>query len=131
MSNITDLKHETTLASLAENQDGKNNKNFFAIIVDISEPTKCTEGSNFIVQLKIIDPSFNYKSKISCENLRFHKYANVRLIIEDVKDCPRIESIGSIFRGRRLNATVGEKGDLCLHEVKFSNWLIYSGKPGD
>ena len=131
MSNITELKHESTLSAIAENPDSKANKNLFAVIVDISEPIKNSNGSNFILRLKVVDPSFNYKAKIENPALTFHKFIHVHLYIEDTKDVPKIESVGTIIRLRRFSYKISKHGDIIGNEVKFSNWLIYSGQVGD
>jgi len=36
----------------------------FGVIIDISEPYKSEDSTNFTTKLKVIDPSFNYKAQL-------------------------------------------------------------------
>jgi hypothetical protein len=62
MSSIRDLKSETTLSSLALQGGESSSALCWGVIIDISEPTKVNNSSNFVTKLKIIDPSFHYKA---------------------------------------------------------------------
>lgn len=127
-TSITELKQESTLGAIAESENMRANKNVFAVVIDLSEPVKPKEGSNFLLRLKVIDPSFNYKEKVNNPNLSFHKFVHVHLYLEDPKDVPKIEKVGTVIRLRRFSYKISDRGDMVAAEVKFSNWLVYSGE---
>lgn len=135
MSNLSELKYETTLSDIAINPDMKVQRNIFAVIVDVSEPKKSDSSSNFLVRLKVIDPSFNYKegnknksgnaSQNFSNKLSFHKNVHIFMNAENLNELPKISNVGEIIRLRRFSFSISEKGDLVGRELKFSNWLIY------
>lgn len=61
MSEVRELKNETTLSAIAKNPEGNPHYLLFGIIIDISESYKTEKYNNYTTKLKIIDPSFNYK----------------------------------------------------------------------
>jgi hypothetical protein len=61
MSIVRELRNEATLSSIAQNPQGNSHYLCFAVIIDISEPYKSEESTNYTTKLKVIDPSFNYK----------------------------------------------------------------------
>ena len=63
MSELRELKNETTLSAIAKNPDKNPHYLLFGIIIDMSESYKTDRYQNYITKLKIIDPSFNYKAK--------------------------------------------------------------------
>lgn len=127
MTDLRELKNETTLSAVAENPEGNNHYLLFAIIIDISEPYKTEESTNFTTKLKVIDPSFNYKANIDAKNLKFHKFVHVNIYSETPESAPRIQYVGDIIRLRRFKFRLTEKGELMGTMQKYSNWLIYSG----
>lgn len=127
---LTDLRNETTLASIAESPDTNPHYLLFAVIIDISEPYKSPNSTNWTTKLKVIDPSFNYHSQHDIENLKFHKFVYINIYTERPEQAPRIKYVGDIIRLRRFHFKIADKGELMGNEVKFSNWLIYDGKKG-
>lgn len=127
MSTLKDLKHENTLSGLASAGTSCNYL-IWAVIIDISEPTKSSNSSNFVTYLKIIDPSLNYRVKNNtCKDLRFHKYVTVYIYTETPEVAPKINYVGEIIRLRRFKFKVTDNGELIGVMNKFSNWLIYIG----
>lgn len=90
MTDLRELKNETTLSAIAANPDTNNHYLLFAIIVDISEPYKTEESTNFTTKLKVIDPSFNYKAEIKVPDLKFHKFVHINIYSETPESAPRI-----------------------------------------
>ena len=127
---VTDLKNETTLASIAESPSTNPHYLLYAVIIDISEPYKSPSSSNWTTKLKVIDPSFNYKTNHEIQGLKFHKYVYINIYTEKPEFAPRIKYVGDIVRLRRFNYKIADKGELIGNEVKFSNWLIYDGIKG-
>lgn len=127
---VTDLKNETTLASIAESPSTNPHYLLYAVIIDISEPYKSPNSSNWTTKLKVIDPSFNYKTNLEINELKFHKYVYINIYTEKPDQAPRIKYVGDIVRLRRFNYKIADKGELIGNEVKFSNWLIYDGIKG-
>ena len=126
-----ELKNETTLASIAEAPSDNPHYLLFAVIVDITETAKFAENENFVTRLKIIDPTFNYKATLKGTDIKFFKFATVTIYSETPESAPRIQYIGDIIRLRRFKFGISEdRGELYGTEVKFSNWLIYSGEKG-
>lgn len=125
---LTDLKNESTLANIAEAPEINPHYLLFAVIIDISEPYKSVNSSNWTTKLKVIDPSFNYHSQHNIPNLKFHKFVYINIYTEKPEAAPRIKYVGDIIRLRRFHFKIAEKGELMGNEVKFSNWLIYDGK---
>jgi hypothetical protein len=130
MSSIRDLKNETTLSSLAQ-QGGENSSALcWGVIIDISEPTKANNSSNFVTKLKIIDPSFHYKAVQPSNNrLKFHKFCTLIIYSETPGTAPKINCVGDIIRIRRFKFRITDEGELIGVMGKFSNWLIYEGEP--
>lgn len=131
MLNSLEVKNETTLSSIAENPDQNAHYLLFAVIIEISEPMKSEEGSNYLTRVKIIDPSFNYRQDLACPQLKFHKYVHVNIYTETPDDAPKIKFIGDIIRLRRFKFKYSDRGELKAYERKYSNWLIYGGQTTD
>ena len=131
MASITELKNESTIAAIAENPTGNLHFLLFAVIIDISEPTKLEESKNYITKLKVIDPSFNYKEELKLGQLKFHKFIHVNIFTETPEDAPKVTFIGDIVRLRRFKFKYTSKGEIMGNDTKYSNWLVYSGKKSD
>lgn len=131
MTEIRELRNEHTLSSIAHDPENKNHALLFGIIIDISEPYKIEESTNFTTKLKIIDPSFNYKADLKIPDLKFHKFVHINIYSETPEQAPRIQYVGDIIRLRRFKFKMTPKNELMGNMQKYSNWLIYSGKRGD
>lgn len=112
MQEIRELKNETTLSAIAENPEGNNHYLLFAVIIDISEPYKSEESTNYTTKLKIIDPSFNYKEELDIKALKFHKFVHVNIYSETPDNAPKIQHVGDIVRLRRFKFKYTPKGEL-------------------
>lgn len=131
MTSALEVKNETTLASIAEQPENNSQHLLFAVIIEISEPTKTEEGSNFLTRVKVVDPSFNYKVDLKLPQLKFHKFVHVNIYTETPERAPKIKFVGDIIRLRRFKFRYSERGELKAYEKKYSNWLIYGGQLKD
>lgn len=131
MTSLSELKNESTLAAVAENPDGNLHYLLFAVIIDMSEPTKLEESKNYITKLKVVDPSFNYKEELKLGKLKFHKFVHVNIFTETPEEAPKVQFIGDIIRLRRFRFKYTSKGEVMGNDTKYANWLIYSGKKGE
>jgi len=131
MQSITEFKNEATLATIAENPEANLHYLLFAVVVDVSEPRKVEDGSNYITMLKVIDPSFNYKEELKADRLKFHKFVHINIFTEKPEEGPKVQYVGDIIRLRRFKFKYTGRGELIGNDVKYSNWLIYSGRKGD
>lgn len=131
MHSASEVKNETTLSSIAETAEGSSHYLLFAVIIEISEPTKSDEGSNYLTRIKVIDPSFNYKADLNFPQLRFHKFVHVSIFSETPETAPKIRFVGDIIRLRRFRFKYSDRGELKAYEKKYSNWLIYGGQKND
>lgn len=77
--NRSELRNETTLSGVAENPENTKHSYLFAVIIDVTESKKEKKGDPFITSLKVIDPSFNYKTKIQNDKIKFHKFFKINL----------------------------------------------------
>jgi len=128
---ISEIKNETTIAAIAEDPTGNLHYLLFGVIIDVSEPTKLEESKNYITKLKVVDPSFNYKEELKISQLKFHKFIHVNIFTETPEDAPKVTYIGDIIRLRRFKFKYTSKGEIMGNDIKYSNWLIYSGKKDD
>lgn len=128
MSELRELKNESTLSGICQDPENNNHALLFGIIIDISEPYKSGDSTNYTTKLKIIDPSFNYKADLSNPKLKFHKFVHVNIYSETPEKAPRIQYVGDIIRLRRFKFKFTPKSELIGNMQKYSNWLIYSGK---
>lgn len=126
MGSLAELKKETTLAAIARDPNSYNQAFLYAIIIDVSEPSKMTDSANYNTKLKIIDPSFNYKAEVKYAELKFHKFVHVNIYTETPEEAPKVKSVGDIIRLRRFRFKYTPKGELMANDLKFSNWLVYS-----
>lgn len=131
MASITELKNESTIAAIADNPEGNLHYLIFAVIIDVSEPTKIEESKNYITKLKVIDPSFNYKEELKLPRLKFHKFIHVNIFTETPEEAPKVTFIGDIIRLRRFKYKYTSKGEIMGNDTKYANWLVYSGKKGE
>jgi len=122
---MRDLKLETTIESITRCPEQHSHALLFAVIIDVSEPTKADDSSNFNTKLKVIDPSFNYKTEVKNPQLRFHKFVHINVYTEKTEEAPKISHVGDIIRLRRFKFKYTNKGELMGNDMKFSNWLIY------
>lgn len=125
--NPSELRNETTLSGVAENLENSKHSHLFAVIIDVTESQKKDKGDPFITSLKVIDPSFNYKTQIQNESIKFHKFFKITLQHETPEQAPKIAHIGQIIRLRRFRYKLADRGQIVGYDQKFSNWLIYSG----
>ena len=131
MINGFEVREESTLASVADHPDPNAHYLLFGVVVEISEPTKSEECSNYLTKIKIIDPSFNYRQELDLPQLKFVKYAFISIYSETPESAPKIKYVGEIIRLRRFRFKYSDKGELKGYEQKFSNWLIYGGLTKD
>lgn len=131
MSTLTEFRNETTLATISDKPDANLHFLLYAVIIDVSEPIKLEDGSNYITRIKIIDPSFNYKEELKNSNLKFHKFVHINVFTEKPEEAPKVKYVGDIIRLRRFRFKLSSRFELMGNDMKYSNWLIYSGKKGD
>ena len=131
MDNKTNTDNEYTLEMLAKNPDMTLKPNLFVVVIDISEAKKQSNADNFTFRLKVLDQTFNYKEKIDSSIVKFHKFVHLNIYVEDLTNSPSVDLVGSILRIRRFMFKTTSKGELMGSQVKFSNWLLYSGMPND
>lgn len=131
MESLSELKSETTLASIAMCPEANSHWLLFAIVLDITEPLLQKESGTYVTKLKVIDPSFNYKEEIRLERLKFHKFVHINIYSNMLDECPQVTTVGDIIRLRRFRFKFSQRGELVGSDVKFSNWLVYSGKKDD
>lgn len=129
MSSLAELKNETTLAGIAQDPMIHHHHLLFAVIIDVSEPMKMEEGNNYNTKLKVIDPSFNYKTELKNQALKFHKFVHINVYSETPEIAPKVGSVGDIIRLRRFRFKYTTKGEIMGNDMKYSNWLIYSALP--
>ena len=104
------FKNEITLVDLgltqadaAEDDTKRDKKLTFAVIIDVSEPHMYEGKDEYVVKLKLIDPSFNYMAYINNKEVKFHKYITVNIYAQFLARCPKIKNVGDILRLRRFN----------------------------
>lgn len=86
----------------AEDEDKRDKKLSFGIIIDVSEPHQYANNEMFVTKLKLIDPSFNYLALIKNREIKFHKYVTVSVYSNYISRCPKIKNLGDIIRLRRF-----------------------------
>jgi hypothetical protein len=123
----SELNREYTLGEIAEYPGTKELKLTYGVVIDVTEPIKYEDKSNYITKLKIIDPTFNYKAEIKNKEIKFHKFVHVSIFTNNVSSAPKIKHVGDIIRLRRFNFKLSERGELVAIENKFANWLVYDG----
>jgi len=129
-SEVLNLKSEVTLADIAENEQYRDKKLSYGIIIDVSEPFRYENRDEYVTKLKIVDPTFNYKAYINNPNIKFHKFVTVHVYSNFIAKAPKIKNVGDILRLRRFNFVLTPKGELVGYLNKYSNWLVYQGKKG-
>lgn len=102
---LRELQKETTLGAIA-NDASKRDKHFsWGVIIDVSEPFRYESKEEFVVKLKIIDPTFNCKAYIENEEIKFHKFVTLHIYSGFINVCPKIKHVGDIIRLRRFNVS--------------------------
>ena len=127
-ASLTPIKNEVTLtqiAQIAHDPSPLPHLLLFTVIVDIKTTFSQKMGKQYLTKLKVIDPSFHYKTKTDAPGLKFNKFAHVYIFTETFGEAPKIKEVGDILRLRRFMFKIGNSGDLVGKEVKFSNWLVY------
>lgn len=127
VENRAELRNESTLAAIAENIEGSKHSCIFGVIIDITETKRQHQGEAFLTSFKVIDPSFNYKSQINNNKIKFHKFFKINVFSEVPEKAPSVAYIGDIIRLRRFSYKITDRGQIIGYEQKFSNWLIYPG----
>lgn len=125
--NRPELRNESTLSAIAENVEHSQHALLFAVIIDVTECKREKQGDPYVTSLKVVDPSFNYKTQIKNEAIKFHKFFKINLQNETPEKAPQITHIGEIIRLRRFRYKVTNRGQIIGYEQPFSNWLIYQG----
>lgn len=80
--NKSELRNESTLSAIAENTENSKHSLLFAVIIDVTESKKSKKLDKYTTSLKVVDPSFNYKTEIKNENIKFHKFFKINLTHE-------------------------------------------------
>lgn len=99
----------------------------FGVIIDVSEPFKYEDKEEFVVKVKIIDPTFNFKAYITNKEIKFHKYVTVLIYSKEMAKCPKVKHVGEILRLRRFEFCLTPKGELTAFQNIFANWMIFKG----
>ena len=119
-------RHDATLADIA-NQPSRNiYRNFFAVIVEKSEPQVIEAYDKVLTRLKIVDQTFNFSQKTEKENLKFHKFAIVNIYSDNMHCIPQFNQIGDILRMYFARFFITQKGELCCCSDEYCDWRIYS-----
>lgn len=124
------LKTEVRLAEIANDVTKRDKHLSYGVIIDVSEPFRYENKDEYVVKIKIIDESFNYKAYIENPEIKFHKFVTIHVYSPFVNKCPKIKNVGDIIRLRRFNFVVTERGEMIGYLNMYSNWLIYQGKTG-
>eukprot|EP00828_Plagiopyla_frontata_P029200 TRINITY_DN3776_c0_g1_i7.p1 TRINITY_DN3776_c0_g1~~TRINITY_DN3776_c0_g1_i7.p1 ORF type:complete len:470 (+),score=73.74 TRINITY_DN3776_c0_g1_i7:119-1528(+) len=69
------------------------------VILDATRPYKTSKSTDYITQIKIIDPSLNYETQISSEK----KYLHIFIYSKSLKEAPYITQIGQIIYLKRYD----------------------------
>ena len=75
----------------------------WGVIIDISEPFRYENRDDYVVKLKIIDSTFNFKAYIDNRDIRFHKFVTVHIYAKYLAKCPKVKNVGDVIRLRRFN----------------------------
>ena len=126
------VRRESNLAEIAKRAGDlfEMHSDLFAVIVDYSSPVISEESGNYVTQLKVIDPSFNFKTQAKDTHLRFFKFAKINLYAKKQDDIPAVFQLGDIIRLKRFKFAIGDKkGDLIAfdHDI-YGKWTLYSGE---
>lgn len=114
--NRSELRSESTLSAVAENPEHSKHSLLFAVIIDVTESKKEKKGDPYVTSLKVIDPSFNYKTEIKNEKIKFHKFFKINLQHETPDNAPQISHIGEIIRLRRFRYKLTDRGQIVGYE---------------
>jgi len=86
--NKAELRNESTLSAVAEIPEHSQHSLLFAVIIDVNESKKGKKGDPFVTSLKVVDPSFNYKTEIKNEKIKFHKFFKINITNEIPEKAP-------------------------------------------
>ena len=99
-------KNEVKLADIANDTGLRDKKLSYGVIIDVSEPFRYKDKEEYVVKLKIIDDTFNYKAYIENPEIKFHKFVTVHVYSQFVNKCPKVKNVGDIIRLRRFNVRI-------------------------
>lgn len=90
----------------------RDKKLTYGIIIDVSEPFRYENKEDYVVKIKVIDPTFNYKAYIENTEIKFHKFVTIHVYSSYINKCPKIKNVGDIIRLRRFNVRFQPKVSL-------------------
>lgn len=114
-------------ADAAEDKNKRHKMLTFGVIIDQTEPFRYDDKDEYVVKLKIIDPTFNFKTFIQNKEIKFHKFITVHIYSKVIEKVPKVRNIGEIIRLRRFEFCLTPKGELIAFQNVFANWLIFKG----
>lgn len=113
---------------IANNPLLRNKAYLFAVVIDSTEAFQSKNKDRFASKLKIIDPSFNFKTESVNPEIQFTRFASVYIYSDSQFQIPKPKKVGDIIRLRRFNFVVSDNGELVGHHQQYSNWLVYDGQ---
>lgn len=102
-----------TQADIAEEEEKRDKKLTFGIIIDISEAHRYDDSNQYVTKIKLIDPTFNFRSFIKNKQIKFHKFITVNIYSQFLTRCPKIKNVGDILRLRRFNVSLAAQSVRC------------------
>jgi Telomeric single stranded DNA binding POT1/CDC13 len=102
---LKEIEKEVTLGSMANDSTKRDKHLSWGVIIDVSEPFRYENKDEYVVKIKIIDPTFNMKAYIENEEIKFHKFVTVHVYSGFINKCPKIKNVGDIIRLRRFNVS--------------------------
>lgn len=103
---LKEIEKETDLGTIANDSSKRDKHLSWGVIIDVSEPFRYENKDEYVVKIKIVDPTFNMKAYIENEEIKFHKFVTVHVYSGFINKCPKIKNVGDIIRLRRFNVSI-------------------------
>lgn len=120
------IAKERTLARIASGMGSSDKCHTWGAVIDCTEPSS-TKRDNWMVKLRVIDPSFNFSQTQAGPAVRFLNYATIYVYGNRPEELPEVHNLGDIIRLRRFAWTVTKFGEMHGYCREYSNWITFDG----
>lgn len=113
-------KRDYTYQTLDQLDVGQESVNFYAVILEATYPHQAKKSKNFVVSLKLADPTCKFDSHGVCE------YISLVCFAKRFDDLPVSQRCGEIIRVHRANVNTYQGNKQLTANIAFnSSWALW------
>lgn len=121
-------RHDMTLGGAAEKPAKNTYRNISVLVAEVFDPVYLEECGQYLVNLKVIDPTFNFAQSKAHPKLVINKFAHIYIYCQSLDQTPKINQVGDVLRLYYARFTITAKGELACYTDDYCDWRTYDAE---